>query len=129
MPVARAPVPRERPVIENLGNDTILGVEARGRRVTTIIPAGAIGNDEPLIRTTETWTAVAPGLFGLVVREATDDPQAGKTTKELESLAQDEPDASVFQPPAGYEIVNKEVGGCSSGRPDSTEPLPVAPPQ
>jgi hypothetical protein len=57
-----------------------------------------------------------------LVREVTDDPQAGRSTKELENLNQDEPDASIFQPPAGYEIVNKEAGDCSVARPDSTEP-------
>ncbi len=123
-------VPHEKPVIEDLGTETIQGVEARGRRMTMTIPAGAIGNDEPLVRTNETWNAIAPGLFGLVVREVIDDPQLGRTTKELENLTQDEPDASVFQPPAGYEIVNREVGSCPSATPDSMEPQPpVAPPQ
>lgn len=116
------PVQREKPVVEDLGTETIQGVEARGRRTTTTIPAGAIGNDAPLVRTRETWTAIAPGLGGLLVREVSDDPQLGQTTKELQNLSQDEPDPSLFQPPAGYEIVNKDAAGCSSSNLRSVEP-------
>ena len=63
-----------KPLIEDLGTDTIQGVEAHGRRITTTIPAGEIGNAAPLVRTRETWMAVAPTLQGLVVRENSDDP-------------------------------------------------------
>ncbi|MGA9068675.1 MAG: hypothetical protein WB424_00385 [Terracidiphilus sp.] len=97
-----------RPNIEDLGTDTILGLEARGRRTVTMIPAGKVGNDTPTQRTSETWTAITPGLAGLVVRQVTEDPLAGKTNKELVNFTQAEPDAALFQPPADYEVVNKE---------------------
>jgi hypothetical protein len=97
-----------RPNIEDLGTDTILGLEARGRRTITMIPAGKVGNDTPTQRTSETWTAINPGLAGLVVRQVTEDPLAGKTNKELVNFTQAEPDAALFQPPAEYEVVNKE---------------------
>lgn len=45
---------------EDLGTESIQGVDARGRRRTTIIPAGAMGNDAPLVSTSEMWTAVTP---------------------------------------------------------------------
>jgi hypothetical protein len=104
-----AVAPRIQPVVEDLGTETIQGIEAHGRRTTTTIPAGAIGNDLPLARTDEEWTATAPGLRGLLVRRVFDDPQSEKMTKELVNFTQAEPDATVFQPPAEYEIVNKEV--------------------
>jgi len=108
LPDNRTQPERPKPVIEDLGTQTINGVEAHGRRFTTTTPAGAIGNDAPLVRTTETWTAIAPAsLRGLFVREVSDDPQSGKYTRELTNFTQAEPDASVFQPPEGYEIVNK----------------------
>jgi hypothetical protein len=97
-----------RPNVEDLGTETIQGVEARGRRTITTIPAGKIGNNAPIQRTTETWTAINPGLPGLLVRQVSDDPQAGKTNQELVNFTQAEPDAAVFQPPADYEVVNKE---------------------
>jgi len=98
-----------KPAVEDLGTRTILGVEARGRRTTYTIPEGKIGNDAPLTRTDEIWSAIAPGLRGLSVREMVDNPQSGKMDKELVNLNQSEPDAAVFQPPAGYEIVNKSA--------------------
>ena len=120
-------VRREPPVVENLGTETIQGVEARGRRITTTTPAGTIGNNEPLVRTSETWTAIEPGFFGLMVRQSTDDPQFGKTTKELTSFTQGEPDASLFQPPSEYEIVTREQSAC--GGLQQIQPPPPQPAQ
>lgn len=102
-------VSQTRPALDELGIDTILGVEARGRRIFTTIPAGAIGNDAPIQRTTDLWTAIARGLAGLVVRQVSDDPQVGTTTKELVNFTQAEPDAAVFRPPADYEVVSKDA--------------------
>jgi hypothetical protein len=130
-PPAPAP-PRVKPTVEDLGTQTINGVEARGRRVTSTTPAGAVGNDQPLVRTDESWTATAPGLKGFVARDISDGPQSGKTTKELSNLTQAEPDASLFQPPAGYEIVNKLAPGsdcpAEEGTEPTTAPIPVPPP-
>ena len=97
---------------ENLGTESIQGVEARGRRYTTTIPAGAAGNDAPLVSTSEMWTALTVGLNGVLVREIRDDPRSGKTTRELTSLSQSDPDPTTFQPPEGYEIVTKDSSAC-----------------
>jgi hypothetical protein len=118
---------RLRPTMEDLGTDTILGIEARGRRTTYTTPAGAIGNNEPLMRTSDVWTAVTPGLRGLSVRDVNNDPQMGTTTRELVNFAQAEPDAAVFQPPSGYEIVNREAGGCHSSSSMVIEDVPMPP--
>jgi hypothetical protein len=119
--------PRARPTVEDLGVETIQGIEARGRVTTTTTPAGAVGNNEPLVRTSETWTAVVPGLNGLMVSSVIDDPRMGKTTRELTNLSQSEPDPSVFQPPAGYEIVSREAGGCAPVSAVIAEPAPPVP--
>ncbi len=108
--------PKSKITSENLGTESIQGVEARGRRYTTTIPAGAAGNDAPLVSTSEIWTALTVGLNGLLVRDVRDDPRSGKTNRELTSLSQSEPDAATFQPPEGYEIVTKESSAC----PDET---------
>lgn len=119
-----------RPVMEDLGTETINGVEAHGHRMTTTTPAGAVGNDAPLVRINENWTAVVPGLNGLLVRSVNDDPQIGKTDKELTNLEQAEPDASVFQPPAEYEIVNKDapVPTCANAAGAEQPMAPILPP-
>ena len=97
-----------RPTVENLGTDTIQGIEARGTRHTTTIPTGEIGNEAPLVSTYETWTAIKPDLHQLLVRQINDDPRQGKTTWELTSFTQGDPDPALFQPPADYEIVSAE---------------------
>jgi hypothetical protein len=103
-------VPKSKMASESLGTESIQGVEARGRRYTTTIPTGTAGNDAPIVSTLEMWTAL--GLNSLVVRYIRDDPRSGKTTRELTSLSQSEPDPSTFQPPEGYEIVTKDSSGC-----------------
>jgi hypothetical protein len=55
-------VPKSKITSENLGTESIQGVEARGRRYTTTVPAGAAGNDAPLVSTSEVWTALTVGL-------------------------------------------------------------------
>jgi hypothetical protein len=107
-PTARAS--QQNSTTEQLGTDTIQGIEARGTRTTTI-PVGEIGNDEPLVRTYEIWGATNPGFRHLTARSINDDPRIGKFAKELTSLTQGEPDASVFSPPSDYEIVTNPAGG------------------
>lgn len=119
-------IQREKPSTEDLGTESILGVEAHGYRTSTTIPAGAVGNNEPLVHTTEIWTAIAPGLRSLVARNVSDDPQSGKTTRELASFNQAEPDAAVFQPPQDYEIVNKDAPGSTCASTEGAE-KPMAP--
>jgi hypothetical protein len=88
---------------EDLGTETIFGLEASGTRTTFTTPTGAIGNDAPLVRTTEVWKAKS--LESLLVRSVINDPRSGKQTTELVELNQSEPDPTVFQPPADYKVV------------------------
>lgn len=90
---------------EDLGTDRIFGIEVRGTRLTRTTPAGAIGNDQPLVHTTEMWQATEPGLTRLFVKTVSDDPQRGKTVEELVRFERGEPDSASFQPPEGYEVV------------------------
>jgi hypothetical protein len=99
---------------EDLGTASIQGIEAHGRRITTTTPAGAEGNDAPLVRTMEIWTAVTVGLKGLSVRDIMDDPRSGKMIRELTNLRQGDPDPGMFQLPEGYEIVTKEASACQT---------------
>lgn len=109
--------PKAKFASEDLGTESIQGIEARGRRYTTTIPTGAEGNDAPLVNTSERWTAVTVGLDGLVVRETRDDPRRGKMIREMTSLSQSDPDLATFQPPEGYEIVTKDSSGCQDAPP------------
>jgi len=101
-----APAPRHKPEVEELGTTTIQGVEARGRRMTTTIPAGEAGNDQPLVTVAEYWSSPQ---IGLTLRESSDSPRTGKRTRELVNLNLSEPDPSLFQPPEGYEVKTDEL--------------------
>jgi hypothetical protein len=107
--VPARPSQHERPVFEDLGTTSILGIEAVGRRSTTTTPAGAVGNDEPLVTITEIWTAQG---YPFSLRRLRDDPRMGKEDRELVRLDQGEPDTSLFQPPEGYEIVTDDMVPC-----------------
>ncbi|WP_158789710.1 hypothetical protein [Granulicella sp. L46] len=96
--------PRYSSKREDLGMRTIAGVDAHGSRVTQTIPAGAEGNELPLVIVSETWNSKELGLILLGMR---DDPRRGKTTFEIEELTQGEPDPTLFVPPAGYKIVDQ----------------------
>jgi hypothetical protein len=89
----------------DLGTKTILGLEVRGYRYSTTIPAGLDGSAQSFVRIGEDWTYIIPGLV-LLVSQVTDDPQV-HYTNELVSLTLDEPDPALFQPPAEYGVVNK----------------------
>lgn len=109
-PMAAA-VQREKPLMEDLGKQTFQGIEAQGHRTTNSIPEGAIGNSEPLVRTFEVWFSTTPGLSGINLHQVSDDPQAGRSTRELVKFTQGEPDLSMFQPPDGYETLTQETHG------------------
>ncbi|MEW5983000.1 MAG: hypothetical protein AB1806_11615 [Acidobacteriota bacterium] len=86
---------------DDLGVRSFDGVEARGSRTTTVIPAGAIGNVLPITITSEEWTS--PELKVLVMTRHAD-PRTGETTYRLSGISRAEPDASLFEVPAGYTI-------------------------
>jgi hypothetical protein len=88
----------------DLGTQTIEGVTAQGTRITHTIPAGQVGNDQPLVITTETW--MSPDLKVLVMSK-TSDPRMGETTYRLTNILRAEPDPALFQVPPDYTIQDK----------------------
>ncbi len=85
----------------DLGTQTIEGVPAQGTRVTRTLPAGVVGNEKPLVITTETW--YSPDLKVLVMSKA-EDPRMGATTYRLTDIQRAEPPADLFEIPADYTI-------------------------
>jgi hypothetical protein len=115
MPNGTIPRPlRQTPAREDLGTATIMGIKAHGYRSTFTTPVGEIGNDRPLVRTNESWTA--PG-FDFPLRQVDTDPQSGTRTTEVVSLDLSEPDRATFQPPDGYEVVVDELHEVACSRP------------
>ena len=85
----------------DLGQQVIEGVPATGTRTTTVISAGAIGNEQPITVTSEEW--YSPDFKVLVMTKHAD-PRAGDTTYRLTGITRSEPDPSLFQLPAGVTI-------------------------
>jgi hypothetical protein len=94
---------------EHLAARVIEGVRVEGVRRTSTIAAGAIGNERPIVVTTEEWTS--PELKVLVLSEHSD-PRTGMSTYKLVNLKRAEPAASLFQVPADYTV---QQGGGRGG--------------
>jgi hypothetical protein len=97
---------RVKPVIENLGTQTIEGVSAEGTRTTVTIPAGQIGNAQPIITITERW--YSPELQVTVMNKRSD-PRTGTTTYRLTNISRTEPAPALFQVPADYKLIEPDT--------------------
>lgn len=92
---------------EPLGKRLVSGVEAIGTRETTLIKAGAKGNDRPLTITSEFWYSPQLGINLLVNRT---DPRSGAETFETRDLKLDEPAPLFFSVPQGYSVIDQRTG-------------------
>jgi hypothetical protein len=88
---------------ESLGVQTMEGVSVEGKRITRTIPAGQIGNVQPIVNVSEVW--FSPDLQ-VVVMSKHSDPRFGDTVYQLSGIQRSEPDPSLFQVPAGYTVQN-----------------------
>lgn len=96
---------------EDLGSQTMEGLLVNGTRTTTTIPAGQIGNREPISIVNEVWTS--PDLK-TVISSKRSDPLTGEQTFQLTNVVRAEPDPSLFTVPADFKIVE--------GRPAIVDP-------
>jgi hypothetical protein len=86
---------------EQLGSQVITGFIADGTRITLTIPAGQVGNQNPLVIVSERW--YSQDLEATVLAKHSD-PRFGASSYQLSSVQQIEPPATLFQVPAGYTI-------------------------
>lgn len=104
------PTPGSKPTEESLGTRQIEGVKATGRKSTSTIPTGQIGNDRPIVITDERWES--PELKQIVLSRF-HDPRTGDVEFQLTNINRREPPADLFQVPADYTIL--EGGGRGGG--------------
>ena len=97
---------RQNRVSEDLGNQAIEGVQAQGRRTTTTIPAGTMGNDRDIKVIDEVW--MSPDLQ-VVVQSRHSDPWTGEVTYKLSNIRRADQSHTLFEAPADYQV--KESGG------------------
>jgi hypothetical protein len=87
---------------ESLGRETIAGLPADGTRITTTIPANAMGNERPIHITSERWYS---SDLQIVLLSKHADPRFGDTTYKVTAIDQGEPAASLFDIPSDYKVV------------------------
>lgn len=86
---------------ESLGKQNIEGVECDGTRETTTIPAGEMGNEQPINITTESW--YSPELQVTVLRKF-NDPRYGEDVYRLTNINRSEPNKDLFAVPSDYTV-------------------------
>ena len=89
--------------VEPLGTRQFEGVSAEGTRMTTTIPAGQIGNLNPINTVTERWFSKELQMAVLITRR---DPRSGDTVYRLTSIVRAEPPSDLFTVPSDYRIVD-----------------------
>ncbi len=87
--------------VEELGQQTIEGVNCVGVRETFTTPAGAIGNERAIVSSTERWTS--PEL-GIEILRKHSDPRSGEITYRVTMLQRGEQPISLFEIPADYKV-------------------------
>jgi len=115
---------------EDLGVQTINGISAQGTRYTRTIPAGQIGNANPVSVVSEQW--YSPDLQ-VVVKSSRKDPRFGETTYTLTGIQRSEPAASLFALPSDYTVTaatrpGRGRRGPAGAPPTGANPGDVPPP-
>jgi hypothetical protein len=96
-----------KPVEQKLGDQIIEGIHVTGTRLTTTIPSGEVGNEQPMVVTSESW--YSPELKATVMTKH-NDPWAGELKTQFTNVNTSQPDASLFSVPSDYKIVDEKDG-------------------
>lgn len=102
-------------VSRDLGTRDFDGVKAEGKQRSYEIPAGEVGNRNPIVVLDETW--YAPELQVTVYAKHSD-PRSGEYVYRLDGLKRGEPDASLFTVPSDYQV--REIGQRMPGAAEKT---------
>ena len=92
---------------ESLGRQLIAGVPVDGTRTTLTIPAGQIGNAQPMQVVSENW--YSPDLQLTVLSKRTD-PRTGERVFQLNNLSRAEPPSTLFEVPADFQVTQQTRG-------------------
>lgn len=110
------------PAFEKNSTETDLGSKdipgsgiAQGKSMTYTIPAGEIGNAQPITSTSEMW--YSPDLQ-IVVLAKRNDPRTGQSTYSLTKIQRGEPNSSLFQVPSDYKIQDASTTHGHPGPPE-----------
>jgi hypothetical protein len=101
---------------EMLGTKSILGVEAEGMRVTTVV-RGKTG--EPVTTSDELWYSPE---YRLILLSILNDPRIGESRFEMIDFQKSNPDEALFHPPSGYVIKELDTDGVRVSEPTLSLP-------
>jgi hypothetical protein len=93
----------------SLGSKSIPGTSllAEGTQTTLTIPAGKIGNAQPIIVTSTRWYSAD---LRVVIQSSSNDPRGGNSSSQLSDVSTAEPTVS-FQLPSGLTLETGHQGG------------------
>lgn len=94
-------------VTTSLGTRDFDGVKAEGKSTVWTIPAGEIGNRNPINITSESW--YSPDLK-VTVQSRYSDPRTGETVYRLANIRRVEPAADLFKVPEEYKSKTRSKG-------------------
>ncbi len=101
------PGPHPHGIVETLGTRIIEGEPTFGTRSIVTIPAGARGNTEPILISSEFWMSAQ---LKIAILTRSTDPTRGYSELRIMNISHAEPDPKLFVVPMGYAIVD-ETGG------------------
>jgi hypothetical protein len=86
---------------EDLGERTISGVKAWGRRITETFAPEVLGSDRPVTKIVEAWYS---DELGIDVAMDVKDPLHGEMIEAVQQIDRHAPDQSLFQIPPGFAV-------------------------
>jgi hypothetical protein len=89
-----------------LEHATIDGLAVEGRKTSETIPAGQIGNEQPIVITSEEWRSTD---LKVLVLTKHNDPRTGESIYRLTNVVRAEPDPSLFMVPPGYDVRDTNI--------------------
>ena len=93
---------------ESLGTRQMEGLRVTGRKKTSTIPAGQIGNDRPIEVTDERWESAD---LRMTIYSRFSDPRTGVVEFKLISISRAEPPSDLFMVPPDYTVVEPGARG------------------
>jgi hypothetical protein len=97
------------------------GLSVLGTRITRTIPAGQIGNAQPILIITDKWYSQD---LQIDLKTVHSDPRTGTNTTTVTNLSRNEPPPSMFTLPPGYTISTPGGRGGNVVIKQKQEPLP-----
>jgi len=91
------------PTVEDLGKQSVGGLETVGTREITFIETGAMGNDSPMLVKREFW--YSPRLDVNLISKV-QDPRFGTQNFEVSEIALGDPDPKLFQLPSNASVID-----------------------